>query len=261
MLTQTKLKQIVLAVSLVLLVFGGFSIGAEIRNPFSVHMKRAELIFIGTLVNRQYVPDEASPGNFFTDLTFHVDGLIEGTPNIDEKTVTFSIPGGEGIVPSTGKYGRHWSSMGQTFAKLEKGDNVLMLLRENPAIATWMPRYNGLYPISESHGCWFVKAKKENEKVEYTVFMWASSKDRLKQPFLGLPLPLVVRFINTARKHPEQIDPLTDIIADAIVDAISDGLPPDGPDVLRIHRPLIARIQRVLDELEAADAQAEVERR
>ena len=53
---------------------------------------------------------------------------------------------------------------------------------------------------------WFVKTKKVNKKTEYTVYIWASTKERLKQFFLELPLSLVVRLIKSARKHPKRID-------------------------------------------------------
>lgn len=233
-----------------------FAMGGNIMEPFSTHMKRAELVFIGTLVDRQYVYNEVTNG-FVTDLTFDVDHLIEGSPNVDKDTVVFCIPGGEGINPETGDHVHHWSSMGQGFAKLEVGDNVLMLLKYNTHIAKWMPRHEGLYPVSEGHGCWFVKSKKVNEKTEYTVFIWASAKDRLDKPYLGMPLPLFVRLMNAARKHPERINAVADVTNDATMEGLRGAVIPNTPAADRIHEPAIDHVMRVLDELDAIDAEAE----
>ena len=60
---------------------------SEIYQPFSKHMKNAELVFIGTLIGTEY----GTNGNrgLLTDLMFRVDKLIKGEPNINEDTVKF----------------------------------------------------------------------------------------------------------------------------------------------------------------------------
>ena len=92
MLTQNRLKPIVVILSFLLVVWGWSAIGALIiLEPFSTRMKRAELIFIGTLIDKEIIREGTTA--LHTDLTFQVDKLIEGTPNIDNDTVKFRVPG------------------------------------------------------------------------------------------------------------------------------------------------------------------------
>ena len=214
-----------------------FTMGSSvIVEPFSAHIKRAELIFIGTLVDKHIFLSNVASGSFETDLTFHVDKRIEGTPNIDKDTVKFSLPTGH----------RNRNSMAQGLRNLEVGDTLMMLMRFNPYIA---PRYKGLYTASIG-SYWFVKTKKVNKKTEYTVYIWANTKERLKQLFLELPLSLVVRLIKSARKHPKRIDRVTDIMSDAIMEGISRGVKPDTREAQRIHQRVITFVERALDILD-----------
>lgn len=238
------------------IVLGKFAMGSStMREPFSTHMKRAELIFIGTLVDKQYAKNEASIG-FVTDLTFKVDKLIEGTPNIDKDTVIFCIPGGEGTDPKTGKHLNHWSSMGQEFAHLEVGDNVILFMQYNTHIAKWMPRRGGLYPVHS----WTVKTKKVDGKEEYFVYFWSNSvEDKVKHHFLGIPLPLVIRFVEAARSHPDTIDPVTDIMAETMMTGITGGVSPNTPAAERITASVIGQIKQVLAELEPVQPKEGIE--
>ena len=230
-----------------LFVCGNLAVGSSIvTEPFSAYMKRAELVFIGTLVKRQYVHNPVTNG-YVTDLTFNVDKLIEGIPNIDKDTVTFCIPGGK----------NHWNTMGQEFVTLEIGDSLLMLMRENTSIATWMPRYKGLYPVSSTYSGLIAEAKKVNNKIEYTVYMWSIDKDEskegfIKKPVFGMPLSLYVRLMRAARKHPEHIDPLVDMMFDAIGESRSDGLKYEEAHHI-YYKPIIANFEHVLDKLKAAN--------
>lgn len=217
------------------------AVGLSVREPFSAHMKRAELIFIGTVTKKEYVRITET-GRVETDLTFDVKQLIMGTPNIDKDTVKFSAPGGL----------NHWSSMGQGLRRLEVGDTVMMLLMYNWHIAQWMRRYEGLYVVSGGHGCWFVKSKKVDNKTEYTVYIWVNTKDILERyPYVGFPLPLCVNVIKAARKYPQRIDPLMEIMSAEFMEAISDGVKPDTPEAHSIHEPIIANFEQLIDELEA----------
>ena len=231
------------------LVYTMFAIGGGIiQEPFSTYMKRAELIFIGTLTNKQHFHNEATNGSV-TDLTFDVDKLVEGKPNIDKDTVTFCIPGGEGIHPATGEYVEHWSSMGQEHAHLEVGDQVIMFLESNSHIAKWMPRHGGLHPLSGSHGCWFVKTRKIDDKLEHIIYLWADTKERLKHHFLGLPLPLFTKLIEAARDYSDTIDPLSDDIFDTMLKGEERGIKPGSKEADAIEQEVIKQINQVLDEL------------
>ena len=237
MLTQNRLKPIVVILSFLLVVWGWSAIGALIiLEPFSTRMKRAELIFIGTLIDKEIIREGTTA--LHTDLTFQVDKLIEGTPNIDNDTVKFRVPGRVDQSRS--------SSPGQAYRNWEVGDTLMMLMNvdEHRAI-----RYGWFYPISG----WFVKSKKVNKETEYTVYIWANTKEMLKRHFLGLPLPLMVRFIDAARKHPEMIDPVADVIGYALTKASSGVIEPDTPEAERIRQGIITYIEIALEMLKTID--------
>lgn len=234
-----------------------FALGSTtVGEPFSTNMKRAELIFIGTLVDKQYAPNDVSIG-FVTDLTFNVNKLIEGTPNIDNDTVIFCIPGGQGIDPTTGQTVEHWSSMGDHFAHLEVGDQVILFMETNEHIAKWMPRRGGLYPVSDDH-CWTVKKKKVDGNDTYLVYFRSNSiEERLKHHFLGIPLPLFIRFVEAARNHPETIDAATNVIHEALIRGLEGGIRPDTRQADAIQQEVVKQINQVLDQLGAGNAQPE----
>ena len=155
-------KRIAILTLALSLICGQTAIGSSwVKEPFSAYMKRAELVFVGTLVKKQNAHNPATNG-WVHDLTFNVDKLIEGTPNIDKDTITFCL---RGRIP-------HWSVTGG-FNHVEIGDTLLLLLQQNESIAKWMPRYKGL--AAAGPGTFTVllaKAKKVNSKTEYTVYMW-----------------------------------------------------------------------------------------
>ena len=235
MQAQTRLKRIVLIISLLLLVCGRFAGSMYAREPFSAHMKKAELIFIGTVVDKEIIREGTTA--LHTDLTFHVDKLIEGTPNIDDDTVKFRVPGQ--VHPS--------NSRGQIYRELEVGDTLMMLMNANKHFAI---RYGWFYPISASHGCWFVKSKEVDTETEYTVYLWASSKKELNRHFLGMPLPLMVRFIDAARKHPESMDPVAEVIGNALIKSYQ-GI--ETTEAARIRHGILTYIELALEGLEAID--------
>ncbi len=236
--------------STLLLVCSQFAMGSSsVMEPFSVEMKRAELIFIGTLVDKQYAHNEVTNG-FVTDFTLNVEKLIEGEPNIDDDTVIFCIPGGEGVDPRNGKRRRHWSSMGAEFAHLEIGERLILFLQYNTYIAKWMPRRDGLYPVHS----WTVKKKKIDGRDEYLVHFWSNSiNERLKHHFLGIPLPLFTELIDAARNHPDTIDPLMDYIAEEMTGGLERGVIPDTREAEVIQQAVIKRIRLALDELPTND--------
>ena len=119
----------------------------EIYQPFSKHMKKAELVFIGTLTGTEYGTNGSR--GLLTDLTFRVDKLIKGEPNIDEDTVKFCIPGGIARDAETGELITHQNTLGDAFAHLEVGSTFILMLRYNAAIATWMLSVMGcfLFPL------------------------------------------------------------------------------------------------------------------
>ena len=161
----------------------------EIYQPFSKHMKKAELVFIGTLTGTEYGTNGTR--GLLTDLTFRVDKLIKGEPNIGDDTVKFCIPGGIAKDPKTGELITHGSTMGAAFAGLEVDSTFILMLKENEAIASWMPKRNGLYPVSPSHGVWSVTTRKVKGVPDYYVHMWARGSERLKTHFLAIPLEIV----------------------------------------------------------------------
>lgn len=228
---------IVVACLLSLLLGVGFAQGATyIRESFSTMMKRVELIFIGTVVEKEIIREGTT--GLHTDLTLHVDQLIEGTPNIDNNTVKFRVPGQvDHSSPGTPE---------QTYRQLEVGDTLMMLMNVNKYVAI---RYGWLYPVSS----WFVKSEKVEKETEYTVYIWANTKETLERHYLGLPLPLMVRFIDAARKHPEIIDPVTDVLEYGLVMGTHGGIPPDSPKAERIRQGIITYIEIVLDALETAE--------
>lgn len=234
---------ITLTLILTLLLCVKFAMGASyIVEPFSAHMKRAELIFIGTLVEKEIIHEGAT--GLHTDLTFRVDELIEGVPNIDNDTVKFRVPG---RVDRSGA-----SSPGQTYRNLEVGETLMMLMHVNEHRAV---RYGWLYPISPNHGSWFVTPKKVNDETEYTVYIWATDKATLKRHYLGLPLPLMVRFIDAARKHPETMDPVADVIGYALSKGSDGAIKPDTPETAQIRKGIITYIKIALEGLETEDIQ------
>lgn len=227
--------------------------GGVIQEPFSVYMKRAELIFIGTLTDKQHFHNEVTNG-FVTDLTFDIDKLILGNPK-NKDTITFCIPGGEGIHPKTGEHVEHRTSMGQEHAHLEVGDQVIMFLEFNSHIAKWMPRHGGLHPLSGNHGCWFIKTREIGDKLEYIIYPWTDTKERLTVRFLGLSLPLFTKLIEAARDHPDTIDPLSDLIFEAMLKGEKRGIKPDSKEAEVVEQEVVKQIEQVLDELEATNAQ------
>ncbi len=251
-------KHCVTLTLLLTLICGKFAIGSMIaREPFSIHMKRTEIILIGTLTNKQYAHNEVTNG-FITHFTFDVKKTIEGEPNIDEDTLIFCIPGGEGVDPETGEEIAHWSSMGAQYAHLEVGETLILFLEYNKHIAKWMPQRNGLYPVH----CWTIKKKKvEERREEYFVYFYSNAIDeRLKHHFLGVPLPLFVRFIEVARNSPDTADPVTRIIGDAIMAGIQRNIIPDTPEANRISATIFNRIKQVVAAFEDAQPRKENKR-
>ena len=206
-----------------------------IREPFSARVKKAELIFVGTVVEKDII-HEGTTG-LQTDLTFHVDKLIEGEPNIDAETVKFRVPG-------------QFDELGRGYLELEVGDTLLMLMHVNKRVAIG---YGGLYPISNS--CWFVKSKEVDAETEYTVYIWASRKAELDRHFIGMPLPLMMRFIDAARKHPESIDPITDVVGNALMKSYEGIEGIDTPEAARIRHGILTYIALALEDLETEDTQ------
>ena len=246
--TGSKMKRF--AVSL-MIVFSLYCIRfafSELSQPFSKHVEKAELILIGTLADKQFARNNVT-NKYLTDLTFHVEEMIAGTPNIDENTLTFCIPGGKGVDPLTGDKIDHWSSMGQSFSHLNVGDTVFLLLRYNPFIAEWMPRRNGLYPVSNSHGCWFVRSKEVDGETEYRVHIWAGNSERLKDHFLGIKLPVFVEFLEAAKTYPDEINDLADFIDQKIIEGRERRLAPDTRLANAIELTVEERIKTVLNRL------------
>ena len=241
------------ALTILLLVFGQSALGSTLMEPFSMQMKRAEMIFIGTLVEKQYAANEVSIG-CVTDFTFDVDKLIEGEPNIDKDTVIFCIPGGECNDSVTGEPIIHDNTMGDEYAHLEVGEQLILLMQYNKHIAKWMPRRDGFYPVQ----IWHVKKKKVDGKEELLVYFWSNFKDdRLKHHFLGIPLALFLEFVEASREHPDEIDPVSNIIAEAIMDGFSRQIRPDTPEAERIRQSVIDSMKRVLEALNTAEPEEE----
>ena len=239
-------------VSAILLTYSQFAMGSgSVKEPFSTEMKRVELIFIGTIIGKQYAHNEVTNG-FVTDFTFNVDKLIEGEPNINDNTVIFCIPGGEGVDPQTGKRRKHWNSMGEEFSHLEIGERLILFLQYSEHIAQWTPRRDGLYPVHS----WTVNKKKIDGRDEFIVYFWSNSRnERLKHHFLGIPLSLFVELIDAARNHPDVIDPLMDIIGDIMSLGIERGIRPDTREADIIQQDVVKRIKLTLAPLKINAAQ------
>ena len=88
-----------------------------------------------------------------TDLTFRVDKLIKGEPNIDADTVAFCFPGGIARDAETGKLITHGNTMGDPYTHLEMDGTFIVMLRYNAAIATWMPKRDGLFSYFSVSWC------------------------------------------------------------------------------------------------------------
>ena len=229
---------------------------SEIFQPFSKHMKRAELVFIGTLTGTEYGTNGTR--GFLTDLTFRVDRLIKGEPNIDEDTVKFCIPGGIGLDPVSGEEIRHWSTMGEAFANLEVDSTFILMLRENEAIASWMPRRNGLYPVSPSHGVWSVTTKKVNGVPDYYVHMWVTGSERLKTHFLAIPLETFVELLDASITYGDGVDPIADLIDDAATKGELRGIRPDSDEAAAVQAEVTKQIKFELAKLKANSEQAPI---
>ena len=237
-----------------LLIFGQLALSSSLMEPLSTQMKRAEMIFIGTLVSKQYAANEASIG-CITDFTVDVDKLIEGEPNIDENTVIFCIPGGECNDSVTGEPIIHDNTMGAEYAHLEVGEQLILFMQYNEHIAKWMPHREGFYPVH----IWHVKKEKVDGKEEYLVYFWSNFKDdRFKHHFLGIPLPLFLEFIEALREHPDETDPVADIIAEAIMEGFSREIRPDTPEAERIRQTVIGNMKKVLEALNTAQPEGEI---
>lgn len=226
----------------------------EIYQPFSEHMKKVELVFIGTLTGK--ASDTNGSRGLLTDLTFRVDKLIKGEPNIDEDTVTFCIPGGIAWDAETGEQITHESTMADPFAGLEEDSTFIVLLRYNAAIASWMPKRNGLFPISLSHGVWSVTTKKVKGVPNYYVHMWTTGSERLKTHFLGIPLESFVALLEASKVYGDKVDPIADLIDDAAKKGELRGIRPDSDEAEAIQTKVTKQIKIELAKLKAKRQQA-----
>ena len=227
---------------------------SESSQPFSKHMKKAELVFIGTLTGTEYGTNGTR--GLLTDLTFRVDKLIKGEPNINADTVTFCIPGGIAKDAKTGKLIRHESTMGDAFANLEVDSTFILMLRENEAIASWMPKRDGLYPVSPSHGVWSVTTKKVKGVPNYYVHMWATGSERLKTHFLAIPLESFVELLEASKIYGDKVDPIVALISDAIVKGELRGILPDSDEATAVQAEVTKQIGVELAKLKANSEQA-----
>ena len=230
------------------------AMAGEVYQPFSKHMQKAELVFIGTLTGREY--DTNGDYGLLTDLTFRVDKLIKGEPNIDEDTVKFCIPGGIVRDAETGELLTHRSTMGDPFVGLEMDSTFILMLRENEAIASWMPRRNGLFPISPSHGVWSVTTKKVKRVPDYYVHMWATGSERLKKHFLGIPLELFVELLDASTIYGDKVDPIADLIDEAAMKGELRGIRPDSDQAAAIQAKITKQIKIELAKLKRKSEQA-----
>ena len=226
----------------------------EAAQPFSEHMQKAELVFIGTLTGTEYGTNGTR--GFLTDLTFRVDKLIKGEPNIDADTVKFCIPGGIAKDAKTGELIRHGSTMGDAFAGLEVDSTFILMLRENEAIASWMPKRDGLFPISRSHGVWSVTSKKTKSGTDYFVHMWTLGSERLKQHFLAIPLETFVELMEASKIYGGKVDPIADLIRDAAQTGELRGVRPDSDAAAAVQAAVTKQIRIELAKLKGKREQA-----
>ena len=227
---------------------------SEIYQPFSKHMKKAELVFIGTLINTEYGTNGTR--GLLADLTFRVDKLIKGEPNIDEDTVAFCIPGGIAKDAKTGELIRHGSTMGDAFAGLEVDSTFILMLRENEAIASWMPKRDGLYPVSPSHGVWSVTTKKVKGVPDYYVHMWATGSERLKTHFLAIPLESFVELLEASKVYGDKVDTIADLIDAAAMKGELRGIRPDSDEAAAVQAEVTKQIRIELAKLKNKSEQA-----
>ena len=252
---KLSMSFVVVLLAVVFMLLCHHAIGAmEIYQPFSKHIKKAELVFIGTLTGTEY----GTNGNrgLLTDLTFRVDKLIKGEPNIDEDTVKFCIPGGIAKDAETGELIKHSSTMGDAFAGLEVGSTFILMLKQNEAIATWLPKRDGLFPISPSHGVWSVTTKKVNGVPDYYVHMWATGSERLKTHFLAIPLELFVALLDASTIYGDRVDAIADLIDDAATKGERRGIRPDSDEASAVQAKVTKQIKNELAKLKAKYQQA-----
>ena len=84
--------------------------------------------FTGEIVEMEFVFREDLPPQFTTDITVKVEEMIKGTPNAEGNRVKFTIPGGEGIHPTTGEA---LICVATGAPQFEIGEKVLIFLVEH----------------------------------------------------------------------------------------------------------------------------------
>ena len=91
-------------------------------------VKHSDRVFIGEVIEMEYVFREDLPPQDTTDITIKVEKMIKGEPNAGEDRVKFMIGGGEGIHPITGEK-RICLVVGAP--EFEIGEWVLIFLKKN----------------------------------------------------------------------------------------------------------------------------------
>ena len=146
--------------------------------------------------------------------------------------------------------------MGDAFAGLEVDSTFILMLRYNAAIATWMPKRNGLYPVSPSHGVWSVTAKKVKDVPDYYVHMWATGSERLKTHFLAIPLESFVELLDASKVYGDKVDPIADLIDDAAMKGELRGVRPDSDEAAAVQAEVTKQIRIELAKLKNKSEQA-----
>ena len=128
---QTKLFQrlslLLFFVSLPCLM-GSYRAAPKEGLGISSMVKHSDRVFIGEVVEMEYVFREDLPPQDTTDITIKVEKMIKGEPNAGEDRVKFMIGGGEGIHPITGEK-RICLVVGAP--EFEIGEWVLIFLKKN----------------------------------------------------------------------------------------------------------------------------------
>lgn len=166
----------------------GFSIAQVVDD--------SDLVLLGQVVEVQFT------GNFTTDITVKVDELIKGTPNAGANRVKFTIKGGVGTSPTTGKKSILHVPGTPEFAR---GEEVLFFFYKNRH-----PRLEGPHELRLFYVYYGKRVVKDGQVVIYYTL------DNGREKAIKMPVGLVVELSRAAHKDKDATSRLEDHIRASI---------------------------------------------
>ena len=166
----------------------GFSIAQVVDD--------SDLVLLGQVIEARWT------GNFTTDITVKVDELIKGTPNADANHVKFTIRGGVGTSPITGKKSILHVPGTPEFAR---GEEVLFFFYKNRH-----PRLEGPHELRLFYVRYGKRVVKDGKVgIRYTL-------DNGQETSITMPVDLAVQLGKAAHKDKDATSRLEDHIRTAI---------------------------------------------